>query len=342
MRWKRILRGGQKLNVLDDTSLEKFGDQFCIGPCTAAFKTAFLLSNRVDIPKQLDGWTGEYIVGLAGAGVSEPAAFDFKGGAILRDPTGVSKLSKTACAFANSGGGFIVIGVEEDGPRWRPVGISKSKEINRLINDHIKVEPPVSYPEPREVPVPGSPGKVFYVVQIPDTDNGPHASVAEKTTVFYERNHSGSVSMSWHRIRDRMLRVEERKAKAEMLIHELQQHMLLARGHVYADIKKAEMHVEPFEISTTRRLFEDLYPLASSNKQWVMAASGALRAMNRFNAELQYYADMVAGVGGKSTAVMEAKFRLQRGAHQAWTAIKDFYVWSGSVFGIKVDVLTAP
>lgn len=244
----------------------------------------------VEIPGVLEDWTEETVLALAKSGISEPAAFDFKSGEILRNPSGSARLSQEACAFANSNGGFLIIGVSETPDGWRVEGAEANREINKHLSDRIRVEPPLRYPEPKAIALQSQPGKFCYVVHIPPSDTGPHASVVSGVVQFYERTQAGAVPMTWASIRDRMLGMQERRVKLNLLLHEIEQQMQVARGHLNPRSGPFEVNLEGFELSTLRRLVEDLFPILAKRSPLVEVLSRMMRAMNRVNSHMPAYA----------------------------------------------------
>jgi Putative DNA-binding domain len=66
------------------------------------------------VPESLGEWTLDAIERLVSAGIFESRAFDFK--EVLPrapDESGKAWLRKTIAAFANSSGGFLVLGVKD-------------------------------------------------------------------------------------------------------------------------------------------------------------------------------------------------------------------------------------
>ena len=64
----------------------------------------------VNIPPSVDDWTLGTITDLLNEGYDEDVQLEFK--SEVNDTT--EKIPKTACAFANTIGGFIVLGVDND------------------------------------------------------------------------------------------------------------------------------------------------------------------------------------------------------------------------------------
>jgi predicted HTH transcriptional regulator len=62
------------------------------------------------IPEKLDGWTYEIVAELVQRNSGESDRHDFK-----RDLPDAPNLTKVCCAFANTKGGFVIIGIKEVG-----------------------------------------------------------------------------------------------------------------------------------------------------------------------------------------------------------------------------------
>src|SRR5713101_8039158 len=68
------------------------------------------------VPKALEEWNINSITDLLTKGYFESEDFDFKERLPHNnDDTGKLRLVKTCCAFANSGGGFLIFGVSNNG-----------------------------------------------------------------------------------------------------------------------------------------------------------------------------------------------------------------------------------
>jgi predicted HTH transcriptional regulator len=66
------------------------------------------------IPSRLEAWTYDIIKKMVDKNQNESIWHDFK--ANIPD---VISLTKDCCAFANTQGGFIILGVKEDGTQFR-------------------------------------------------------------------------------------------------------------------------------------------------------------------------------------------------------------------------------
>lgn len=148
-------------------------------------------------------YTKEDIQYLIDFGIEESIHLDYKAaGALANTDVKKKEISKDIAAFANSDGGIIVYGLEEQG--HKPVTFSYidgriiTKEwleqvINSTINQKIKnVE---IFPIRNN----GNIAESIYVVRIPRSDNAPHMS---SDKCYYKRYNFQSVKMEEYEVRD--------------------------------------------------------------------------------------------------------------------------------------------
>jgi hypothetical protein len=151
-------------------------------------------------------WEEEDIEALIENGVQESLTLDYKRSASLdkRNPKSRIELSKDVAAFANSAGGVLIYGVEED--NHLPKQIDKGCDpqdttrewIEQIINstiqrriDGIRIKQIVLTKK--------SPGQVLYIVSVPQSKGAPHMAVDH---VFYKRFNYESAPMEEYEIRD--------------------------------------------------------------------------------------------------------------------------------------------
>ncbi|HJQ93411.1 MAG TPA: ATP-binding protein [Candidatus Thermoplasmatota archaeon] len=238
-------------------------------------------------------WTIERIEDLLVRGVSENEEFDFKGAKVLSDAEGVSSLSKAVTAFANARGGTIIIGVR-DGTERAIEGLKVDTELAKRIHDRIKVYPLPQYPPPVALPWKG--GLSVVVLDIPASDQGPHASIADKMPKFYQRTPSGAEPMTWIGIRDGMIRAEDRQRNAEILLGELQQHYLTARSHRDSSYYGNDgfPNTSTFELTLTRNAFASVYPWIARDPHLGPDFARLLSRLNYLNGQVQAMVNEVA------------------------------------------------
>ena len=61
---------------------------------------------------------------LLNKNINETDTYDFK----EKLPSAIT-LTKICCAFANTKGGFVIVGIKEDGPGFKIEGIDKDKDL---------------------------------------------------------------------------------------------------------------------------------------------------------------------------------------------------------------------
>jgi len=168
------------------------------------------------IPKRLEDWAYDDIVRLAVSGRPEPERYDFKLTIRSLEPKRATTL---ACGFANTHGGFVIVGVDQVGDHsWNAVGHAPDLAIATHLNDKIKAEPHVTVMGPRIIDKPGSNNK-FYVFEIPKSTRRPHQDAL--TGVFWKRVADKSEPMSYSEVRELLLNYEEKREKLTRLLLEI-------------------------------------------------------------------------------------------------------------------------
>jgi Schlafen, AlbA_2 len=148
------------------------------------------------------------IARLIGDGIEENLNLDYKASpALSRDSKPVDEMCKDVSAFANSAGGQLVYGVEEDRATRKPTGNDPgvtdakiSREwIEQIINS--KIQPRIS--GIRTVQIDNRKGGSIFVITVPASQTGPHQAPDKK---YYKRFDLSSVPMEDYEIRDVMRR----------------------------------------------------------------------------------------------------------------------------------------
>jgi hypothetical protein len=134
-------------------------------------------------------WSEEEILSLPSG---ELDYFDRKSGAIVNDKDFQKKLAKALSAFANSGGGHLILGVEDDGTVDGVPKVHKGRASTREWLEQAIPEL-VSYPlqdfrvhevdpsNPTSIPA----GKVVIVIDVGDSERAPHQDTFTK--MYYHR-----------------------------------------------------------------------------------------------------------------------------------------------------------
>lgn len=133
----------------------------------------------------------------------ESVHLDFKAaGSLSKDDKKKTEIAKDVSAFANSDGGIIVYGIEEQEHKAHDLsyidGNTYTKEwLEQVIQDNIqrRIEGLEIFP----IRDNGDITKSIYIVKIPRSSNTPHMS-ADKC--YYKRNNFRSVKMEEYEVRD--------------------------------------------------------------------------------------------------------------------------------------------
>ncbi len=156
-------------------------------------------------------WAESDILNLIRDREQESLILDYKGSdALQKTESRKNELSKDVSAFANSAGGILVYGVEENG--HIPVGIDAgcdpndiSKEwLEQVINSriHRRIDGIVINP----IALSGEKyGRVIYVVVVPPSLRAPHMASDNR---FYKRFNFQSVAMEEYEVRDVSRRID--------------------------------------------------------------------------------------------------------------------------------------
>lgn len=188
------------------------------------------------VPDSIDEWNYDTVNHLVSAGYFETDTFDFKKLLVSKgDPNHNLRLSKTAAAFANSLGGFIIFGVKD----WkqgltaqdRIVGIDYDSEMAQHFGNAIgRSDPSIFYIAGNPpIPIPGS-ERVIFVVKIPNSFKAPHSVSEDNRPCFYKRTNQGNEPMSHEEIRLAFLSRHERTRKLRMLIRTLGDYLPAVAG----------------------------------------------------------------------------------------------------------------
>lgn len=152
-------------------------------------------------------WTEADILDLITNGIQESIYLDYKAcDALEKTDRKKSEMSKDISAFANSAGGTIVYGVTEDRATHLPQAIdigydpaNISKEwIEQVVNSNIQRR--IDGIRINTVTLDAThPGRVLYVVSIPQSSRAPHMAADHR---FYKRYNFESIAMEEYEIRD--------------------------------------------------------------------------------------------------------------------------------------------
>jgi predicted HTH transcriptional regulator len=145
--------------------------------------------NRGDLEKITEVDLQELKDNAVGEGIS----YDYKLALYGNSDTDKKEFLKDASSFANTAGGHILIGIEED--QGLPIAIpgvvadldNEKLRLENLLRD--KIEPRIL--GVRMVPVDLTNGNRVLVIRIPKSWNPPHAVLQNKSRLIFARNSAG-------------------------------------------------------------------------------------------------------------------------------------------------------
>jgi predicted HTH transcriptional regulator len=134
----------------------------------------------VNVPANLDGWNLKVVADLCRVGLPESDRHDFK--AVL---PGAEAVTKLCCAFANTFGGFLVLGVgeESDHVSFKIVGVDVHTEWHARLMGKIRADPDITVLGPKVIELAGA-ESALYVFYIPQSPRRPHLPTPASERVF--------------------------------------------------------------------------------------------------------------------------------------------------------------
>ena len=166
----------------------------------------------MNVPVALEDWSYNAVVELARVGRCEGERHDFKFN--LPD---ANTLTKVACAFANSQGGFVVVGVKDRSGHFLVEGATRTVRSPRSFQT--KSTP--RHPSPFQVHATSMFRRhprystSFIFLSSPER---PHMPRERDKGMFWKRTPGGCEPMSYDEIREQFLRYEERREKVKSLL----------------------------------------------------------------------------------------------------------------------------
>lgn len=161
---------------------------------TASVVNGLLRQDKHMKPFKRENWTEQEVLALP---AGEHDYFDRKSGALLSSPDFRKDLAKALSAFANSGGGHLILGVADDGifdgvdPVHR--GRTSTKEWLEQVIPQLLSYPLEDFRVHAVIPdLPSAipEGKAAIVIDVGDSVLAPHQSTEAKTYYYREGGHS--------------------------------------------------------------------------------------------------------------------------------------------------------
>jgi hypothetical protein len=235
------------------------------------------------IPKSLSEWSVEAIAALLTAGIYESEEFDFKQRLPdKKDEPGKARLRDACCAFANSDGGHLIFGIDDDRKkpaRDRLVGVDPLLDFPATFGDYPRFCSPSIYWTFRNPPVALSSSRVIHVVYVPRSWRAPHAvGDGNQGWRFQKRTNKGTEGMTIEEIRTAFLGFYEKRLRLQLLEAELVA-LKESAGLAYireSDRIESEYSLVTFDTQTIESVVADTYPLTAGHSE-LLAAIRQLR-----------------------------------------------------------------
>ena len=231
------------------------------------------------VPEALEAWNIKTLTDLLTKGYFESEDFDFKE-CLPRnnDGDGKNRLVKTCCAFANSGGGFLIFGVSDNTSipaQHRLVGIDSNVDFP----EHFGIFPQKCMPNVqwdfKNPPISLENGNVIHVIYIPQSWNAPHSfEKSDNSRYFVKRTNKGNEPMSYEEIRMAFLQYYEKRMKLQLLLAELRN----IKNHAENDLiitggwdVKIRYGMGEFGLSVIETVLADTYTIIAEHQDLLEA-----------------------------------------------------------------------
>ena len=235
------------------------------------------------IPKTLSEWSVDAILALLSASIHESEEFDFK--KMLphsKDEDAKVRLRAACCAFANSAGGYLVFGIDDDrtkAPARRLVGLDAALDFPARFGDYPKLCSPSVHWTFQNPPLKLAAGFVVQIVHIPPSWKAPHAhGDPEQGWRFTKRTNKGTEGMSIEEVRSAFLGFYEKRLRLQLLDAELAAFQESASSAFVSKPEEieAKYSLVTFGTQTIESVMADTYPLTASSSA-LLSTLGQLR-----------------------------------------------------------------
>ncbi|MFC0429433.1 helix-turn-helix domain-containing protein [Kutzneria buriramensis] len=236
----------------------------------------------MSVPETLDGWTVEVVEELVQIGQVESYRHDFKG--MLPSP---DELTKLCCAFVNTEGGFVVVGVhQQKGGQFDPRGIPPSTEIASEFGQKLKAVPTIPFEVPLPILLPNS-SNLIYVFHVPRSLERPHLPLLADKRIFWKRTNTGNEQMSLEEIRAQFRNYEEMRDKLKLLFIELVQNREVLQEVAHVDL--GTYSLQTLDNDVLDRLLVDVYSLIQDDVELTRALLLIRQQIRAANSKTQIF-----------------------------------------------------
>jgi hypothetical protein len=174
---------------------------------TADAQTPLETQPMATIPYALDELDQEHLRALIEAGVGESSTLEFKAAPYSGDHDGTREFLKDTTSFANSGGGLLLVGVEEEdgiASKIAPIALADADKLKQRYESLLQtaVEPRAFGIQLRTVPVSGG---CVIAIRVPRSAAPPHRVTAKNSNRIYLRSSAGAYEASMEELRSLFL-----------------------------------------------------------------------------------------------------------------------------------------
>lgn len=174
----------------------------------------------VTIPPNVNEWSRGLLIDLLEEGYDENNFLEFKS----KINTETKKIPITACAFANTTGGFLVFGIDNDKGKKktmedRLIGLEDSDQLKSQINNQLQnIRPNISIEDIifRDANIRLPDGNVIVILKVEKSRVGPH----QYDHIFYKRGPNGNIPMEIDEIKEAILHSKKSENMLTMLSNE--------------------------------------------------------------------------------------------------------------------------
>ena len=247
------------------------------------------------VPRLLQEWTFERLKHLLENRYLEPESFDYKSRLPNpKDGEGKKRLRDACAAFANSSGGFLVFGIEDDKQlpaEQRLVGIPDTIDFPAQFGSFpAQCNPSVRWdflnPPPRLAN-----GNVIQVVWFPTSWNRPHSvGRPEEGFRFPKRTNKGTEYMSFEEVRMAFLGLYEKRLKLQLLQAELANIIADAKALIIApEQAHTTISVVSFRLDMLESVLVDTFTILADQTDLIQLLNGIRSRARNVNNKLAMF-----------------------------------------------------
>jgi hypothetical protein len=238
------------------------------------------------VPNTLEEWNYDVVKELAEIGQVETDRHDFK-----FNFSDADSHTKLCCSFANSKGGFIVVGVKERSGRFILEGIDPDPEIASKFGQKLKSIPSIVFRNPLLIRIPES-TRALYVFHVPLSSERPHIPSDSDKRVFWKRINTGCEQMTLEEIRTQFMNYEERREKIKLLLLELIDNKDQLSS--FLNVPEGQYSLITLDASVLDRLLVDIYSVVQRNADLVNTLLTLRRQIRVCNAKTTIFFSQMA------------------------------------------------